>query len=147
MTPAVRISQALWHVIGSLSWCDDYPAAEEAVQLAFADARRRGSVIAFAAASQLRARQGLWTGPVAEAVQDARAAVEGFRAGLLYLPAAGYCLVCGLLEQGEPEQAAATLALVDQRQPSPRAITSGRFCPTFSNNPTAMKLLTRLLPP
>jgi DNA-binding CsgD family transcriptional regulator len=112
-------SQALFHVIGALSWCDDYPAAEAALRRTFADARRRGSVLIFAMASQLRARQRLWTGPVADAVLDARAAIDVWRGGRqMYLHASSYCLVSGLLEQDEPEQAADVLALGDQ-MPAP----------------------------
>ena len=41
----------------------------------------------FAMASQLRSRQRLWTGPVPEAVLDARAAVDVWRgARRMYLP-------------------------------------------------------------
>ena len=75
-------------------------------ELMFADARRRGSASMFAAASQLRARQRLWTGPIPDAVLDARAAVDMWRGGLqMYLHAAAYCLVSGLLEQDEPDAA------------------------------------------
>jgi DNA-binding CsgD family transcriptional regulator len=107
-------SQALTHVIGTLSWCDDYRAADSALTLTFADARRRGSVLTFAMASQLRSRQRLWTGPVADAVADSRAAVEVWRGGpLAYLHPSGYCLVCALLEQGKPDEAEAALGLGD----------------------------------
>ena len=80
-------SQARTHVIGCLSWCDDFEAAEDALRLSFADARRRGSALMFAMASQLRARQRLWTGPIADAVADARAADEIWRRGAADVPA------------------------------------------------------------
>ncbi len=99
-------SRAYVHVVGCLSLCDDYAAAETAIELMFADARRRGSASMFAAASQLRARQRLWTGPIAEAVLDARAAFDMRRgASQMYQHAAAYCLVSGLLEQDDPEAA------------------------------------------
>jgi DNA-binding CsgD family transcriptional regulator len=105
-------SQALTHVIGAMSWCDDYAAADEALALTFAEARRGGSVLTFAVASQLRSRQGLWTGPLDNAVADARAAVEIWRAGLrIFLHASSWCLISGLLEQGQPDEAEAVLEL------------------------------------
>jgi DNA-binding CsgD family transcriptional regulator len=100
------------HVIGCLSLCDDYAAAEAALQRMFADGRREGSASMFAAASQLRARQRLWTGPIPDAVLDARAAVDVGRGGLqMYVHAAVYCLVSGLLEQDEPDAAERALAV------------------------------------
>ena len=112
-------SRSLAHVAGCLSLCDDYPAAETALALMFADARRRGSVATFAAASQLRSRQRLWTGPVGAAVLDARAAVDVWRGGRqMYLHSAAYCLVSGLLEQDEPDEAERALALGDL-EPTP----------------------------
>ena len=78
----------------------------------FADGRREGSAWMFAAASQLRARQRLWTGPIPDAVLDARAAVDVGRGGLqVYVHAAVYCLVSGLLEQDDPDAAERALAL------------------------------------
>ena len=104
-------SQARSHVIGCLSWCDDFEAAEHALRLSFADAQRRGSVLTFAMAAQLRARQRLWTGPIAVAVADARAADEIWRTGLhMYVHASGHALVSGLLELGEPDEADRVLA-------------------------------------
>jgi len=109
-------AQARTHVIGCLSWCDDYEVAEGALRLSFVDAQRRGSVLAFAMASQLRARQRLWTGAIADAVADARAANEIWRQGLhMYLHASSYCLVSALLERGDPDEAEAVLALGDHQ--------------------------------
>jgi DNA-binding CsgD family transcriptional regulator len=74
-------------------------------------------VLIFALASQLRARQRLWTGPIADAVADARAADEIWREGLqMYRHASSYCLAIGLLEQGEDEEAARVLALGEHEQ-------------------------------
>jgi DNA-binding CsgD family transcriptional regulator len=112
-------SRAFVHVTGCLSLCDDYPAAEAALALMFADARRRGSASMFAAASQLRARQRLWTGPIADAVLDARAALDVRRgAQQIYLHSASKSLVTGLLEQDDVEEAEKALAL-GQREPAP----------------------------
>ena len=111
-------SRAIVHVAGCLSLCDDYPAADTALAHMFADARRRGSASMFAAASQLRARQRLWTGPVADAVLDARAAFDIWRGALhMYLHPAAYCLASGLLEQDEPDEAEGVLAL-SEREPA-----------------------------
>ena len=74
---------------------------------AFADARRRGSVLAFALSGVLSARQMLWTGPVDEAVHDARIAWRALPPGSIYRSSAAYCLVSGLLEQGDGDEAAA----------------------------------------
>ena len=111
-------SRAIVHVAGCLSLCDDYAAAETALAAMFADARRRGSASMFAAASQLRSRQRLWTGPVADAVLDARAAFDVWRGALhMYLHPAAYCLVSALLEQDELDEAEQALALGD-REPA-----------------------------
>jgi DNA-binding CsgD family transcriptional regulator len=102
-------SQVPWQTIASLSWADDYDTAREALGIAFADARRRGSVLAFALAGVLRARQMLWTGPVDEAVHDARTAWDALPAGSIYRASAAYCLVSGLVEQADGGAAAAVL--------------------------------------
>jgi DNA-binding CsgD family transcriptional regulator len=98
-------SQVPWQVIASLSWADDYPTAALALRGAFADARRRGSVLAVALAGVLSARQMLWTGPIDEAVHDARAAWQTLPPGSIYRSSAAYCLVSGLLVQGNDAEA------------------------------------------
>ncbi|HSJ44271.1 MAG TPA: hypothetical protein VK923_06280 [Euzebyales bacterium] len=85
--------QVPWQVIAALEWCDDVASVKQAVRLALADARRGGSVLAFVLASVLRARQALWTGSIAEAVHDARSALEVLPAGSVYESSAAYCLV------------------------------------------------------
>ena len=111
-------SRAIVHVAGSLSACDDYQAAELAFGSMFADARRRGSPSMFAVASQLRARQRLWTGPLDDAVLDARAAVDVWRgARHMQLHPATYCLVTALLLQDEPGEAEDALVL-GEREPA-----------------------------
>jgi ATP/maltotriose-dependent transcriptional regulator MalT len=101
-----------WQTIGSLSWADDYETARRALRVAFADARRRGSVLAFALAGVLSARQMLWTGHVDEAVHDARTALDALPSESIYRSSAAYCVVSGLLEQGEGDEAAAVLRLL-----------------------------------
>jgi DNA-binding CsgD family transcriptional regulator len=112
-------SQAPWQLIATLGWCDDYAASDDALRLAFADARGRGSVLAYALACVFRSRHGLWTGPIGDALHDARAALDLLPPHSVYLCSAAYCLVCGLLELGEADQAETVLGYVAQHQPAP----------------------------
>jgi DNA-binding CsgD family transcriptional regulator len=112
-------TQAPWHLIATLGWCDDYAGASEALRLAFADASRRGSVLAYVLACVFRSRHALWTGPIGDAVHDGRTAVELSPPHSVYLCSAAYCLVSGLLEQHEEDEAEAVLRFVDQQQPAP----------------------------
>lgn len=112
-------SQAPWQVIATLGWCDDYTAADDAIRMAFADARRRGSVLAFALACVFRARHGLWTGPIGDAVHDARTALDALPPESVYVSSAAYCLVSGLVEQGQRAEAQTVLAVGDQRPALP----------------------------
>jgi DNA-binding CsgD family transcriptional regulator len=111
-------SQVPWQVIASLSWADDYPTAVLALGGAFADGRRRGSVLAVALAGVLSARQRLWTGPIDEAVHDARTAWQALPPGSVYRSSAAYCLISGLLAQGNGDEAAAVSdSLVGSAEP------------------------------
>ena len=81
-------SQAAGHVAGALSYCDDYRTAAAMLEALGARARREGFVTMHAVSLQLLARQRLWTGPLAHALEDSGAAVEVFGSGLhMYLPA------------------------------------------------------------
>jgi DNA-binding CsgD family transcriptional regulator len=125
-------SQVPWQCIASLGWADDYATAGPALRAAFADARRRGSVLAFALAGVLRARQLLWTGPVGEAVHDARTAWDALPTGSIYRSSAAYCLVSGLLALGEAGEAAAVLGRVAESAEPPfftawRVMAEGRL--------------------
>jgi DNA-binding CsgD family transcriptional regulator len=60
-------------------------------------------------AAVLSARQMLWTGPIDEAVHDARAAWRVLPPRSIYRSSAAYCLVSGLLAQGDGDEAAAVL--------------------------------------
>ena len=105
----------LIQVVGVLSWSDEYDEAAEALRRAFAVARRDGSVFRYAMASQVRARQLVRTGPVGDAVEDARTAVDAWRGGQqAYLHAASHCLVVALLESDRLGDAAAVLANTDE---------------------------------
>ena len=127
-------SQALGHVAVTLSYSDEYAAASEVMGRALDRTRRQGWVTWYAAMRQLVARQTLWTGPLADAVEDAAAAVELFAAGRhMYLPAAAYCLVRGLVESGRLDEAEAALARLDgvrgARRPVRRLARRGRRPP------------------
>jgi DNA-binding CsgD family transcriptional regulator/tetratricopeptide (TPR) repeat protein len=112
-------TQAPWHLISTLGWCDDYAGASEALRMAFADAGRRGSVLAYVLACVFRSRHALWTGPIGDAVHDGRISVELSPPHSVYLCSAAYCLVSGLLEQHEDDEAEAVLRSVDRQQPAP----------------------------
>jgi len=112
-------TQAPWHLISTLGWCDDYAGASKALRMAFADAGRRGSVLAYVLACVFRSRHALWTGPIGDAVHDGRTAFELSPPHSVYLCSAAYCLVSGLLEQHEEDEAEAVLRSVDQQQPAP----------------------------
>jgi len=112
-------TQAAWHLIATLGWCDDYAAADEGLRMAFADAGRRGSVLAYVLACVFRSRHALWTGPIGHAIHDARVALELSPPHSVYLCSAAYCLVSGLLEQREEDEAEAVLRHVDRQQPAP----------------------------
>ena len=88
------------------------------VSLAYAS--RRGSVLAFALADVLSARQMLWTGPVDEAVHDARTALDALPAGSIYRSSAAYCVASGLLEQRRDDEAAAVLRSLAPLGPAER---------------------------
>jgi DNA-binding CsgD family transcriptional regulator len=103
-------SQAAWQAIATLGWCDDHLTADTALRAQFAAARRHGSVLGYALACVFRARHALWTGPVADAVHDARAALDVLPAESVYVSSAGFCLVTGLLECDEVAAAEETAA-------------------------------------
>jgi len=112
------VSQSLGHVAAALSYSDRYKAAEEALNRGRDEARRIGWVTWFAAATQLRARQRLWTGTIPDAVADATTAVEIFSSGhQMYLPASAYCLARALIESDRDDEAEQVLATVERDPP------------------------------
>jgi DNA-binding CsgD family transcriptional regulator len=66
-----------------------------------------------------RSRHALWTGPISNAIHDARAALERSPPHSVYLCSAAYCLVSGLIEQHDEDEADAVLRYVDQQQAAP----------------------------
>jgi DNA-binding CsgD family transcriptional regulator len=112
-------SQAAWQVIATLGWADDYDTAADAIRKEIAEARRRGSVLAYAMACVLRSRHELWTGPIRDAVHDAREALEVLPDESVYVASAAYCLVSGLVEAGEPIEPAEVLARTEHQKSAP----------------------------
>jgi len=103
-----------WIAIGCLSWSDAFDAAEEAIERAMAEARRRSSPVAVAQGFYARAWPRFWRGQVSEAAADAEAAIAGWRgAWEMYLPAAQYWLAVARLELDDSDAAEAALALPD----------------------------------
>jgi DNA-binding CsgD family transcriptional regulator len=112
----------LAHVCAGLSYADQYAAAAEVVTRAREEARRRGWVTWFAAASQLRARVRQWTGPIPDVIADATTAVDIYSSGHhLYLPAAAYCLARGLIDADDLTEAESVLERVEREDP-PRGV-------------------------
>jgi DNA-binding CsgD family transcriptional regulator len=115
-------SQALGHVVIALSFCDEYRAASELLDAARRFVHERGWVILQAAYATLAARQRVWTGPLSQAVAEARDAVEIFAGGRqLYLPSVTAVAVRAHLELDEPDDAAAVIEVM-ARQPPPRGM-------------------------
>lgn len=99
-------SQTLWHVVGTLSWADDYATAEAATEAALREADARGSALAAARGHYARAWPRYWSGNLEGAAQDAAAAIEIWDGGLeTYLPAAVYWRVLALLELDRHDEA------------------------------------------
>lgn len=115
-------TQAISHVIIAFSFCDDYRAAEEALNRAREEVERGGWHTFRAAVATLTARQTIWTGPIGEAISVAREAVETFvEARQLYLPSALSVLVRGLLEADRLVDAEAAVGLL-AGQPEPQGL-------------------------
>ena len=112
--------QALWHVGGALTYADDYRSAAVAIRLAEDRARRTGSIVDFAALGIFGSRLHLITGPLDQAIEEARTGLESMLdGGLTYLPAAGHSMICGLLDQGKLDEAADVLRVIDEYPPQP----------------------------
>ena len=101
---------AVYLAIGCLLYCGHFAEAEAAVEEALADARRRGSGLAFAEASQWRAMIMLAKGRIETAMLDAQFAIDGmeygWRAGV---PVPQAIVVECLVERGDLESASEVL--------------------------------------
>lgn len=96
--------------MGALGWGDDFDAYEDLHADAMEDARRRGSVIGFAAVSYGLSFSHYYRGMLGRAIADAEQAIAAERDGWRqFLPAARAQLAWTLTERGELDAAAATL--------------------------------------
>jgi DNA-binding CsgD family transcriptional regulator len=103
---------AFYVAVCALIWADGFESAEEALDAAVEDARRRGSVMAFATASHFRAYTLLGRGRIVEAMADAHSVVDSARYGWeLELPATHAFLSRALLARGDLEEAERLLVL------------------------------------
>jgi DNA-binding CsgD family transcriptional regulator len=104
-----------WSLVsGALLVADEFERGLEVCDVALADARRRGSPMAFANASYCHAWPLFALGRVNDAVADAEAALAARADGWsAFLGTGSAILAMGLIERGEPRQAREALALVD----------------------------------
>jgi DNA-binding CsgD family transcriptional regulator len=104
----------VWVAVGCLSWSDSLDASEAATEAALAVAEASGSVTAIAQALYARSWPRYWRGQLADAVADAKAAVDAWGAAGgwgKYLPAAQYWLAAAQIDRGDLEAAEAALEL------------------------------------
>jgi DNA-binding CsgD family transcriptional regulator len=105
-------------VAGALGYSDQYARADAILAHAIHEARRVGWVTWLAAASLLRARFRLLTGPIGDVIGEGMTGLEVFTDMLhIYLPAAAYCLARGLIENDEYDKAEEVVALVERGSP------------------------------
>lgn len=105
-------SEALWHVIGALSWADAYDESLAVITRVLERCDAQGFSLGRAQACYARSWLHLWMGHTDAAVTDARAAIEIWQGGLeRYLPAASYYLGLAELDRGDVGSAQAALAL------------------------------------
>lgn len=95
-------SLTLYLVTGALNWIDELEPAVAALDAAVDDARRRGSVMAFASASYCRSWIVRYQCRIPDAIADAEQAVDARRHGWkVYLGAAYASLAQAHLERGD----------------------------------------------
>ncbi len=111
------------HVVGGVMLAaDEFAHYERFMTTAIDEARRRGSVMAFAGTSYSRIAPRLELGMLAGAVTDAEAAIDSRRYGWnAWLPGAYALLVEVLLVRGELERSHRVLAELDLEEGSPWA--------------------------
>ncbi|HET9104255.1 MAG TPA: AAA family ATPase [Solirubrobacteraceae bacterium] len=100
------------HVTAALHWGGDSRAADGVVDLVLEDARRRGSVMAFATASYIRASAALFSGRLVDALAEIEQTLEIHRRDgwTMFLGAAQYVHAEARLERGELQAAEAALS-------------------------------------
>lgn len=102
-------------VTGALLAADALELELDLCDAVIADARRRGSPMAYATASYCRAWPLLRRGQIDDAIADAQAAVAARDDGwAAFLPMAAACLAVAQLERGATDDAAAALALAEE---------------------------------
>lgn len=100
----------VWIAVGSLTWADALDPAEEAIEWALDDARRRGAFLNTAMGHCLRAWPRYWRGRVAEAAADAQVAIEAAGGGWsMVLPVAKVWLGLAEIELDDLDGAEAAL--------------------------------------
>ena len=100
--------------VSALGWADELEEFERGFLDGLADARRRGSVLAFATCSYALNFSRYYSGRIADAVADARQALEAERYGWReYAVACRAQLAWALVERNELDEAAAALAQVE----------------------------------
>ena len=95
-----------WNAASCLIVADRFDPAEEAIEVAFEDARRRGSIVGFALCSCFRSLLHYRTGDVTAALADGRQALAATSPSevLIYAYAVAFLIDC-LIERGELEEA------------------------------------------
>jgi DNA-binding CsgD family transcriptional regulator len=108
------LDPAVFAAAQALGAADEIEQEHRVLNAAIEDARRRGSVMAFATASYLRSWPNYFAGRLADAVADVQHAFDSTRYGWeMYLPAASAFLSHTLIERGEFEKAAAVIEKID----------------------------------
>lgn len=111
-------SIAVYFAVGCLLYCGQFAEAKSVVEQALADARRRGSGLAFAEASQWRAMIMLAQGRIETAMLDAQLAIagmeHGWRAGI---PVPHAIVADCLIERGDLDGARDVLEDAESQLP------------------------------
>jgi tetratricopeptide (TPR) repeat protein len=104
-----------WSVVtGALSFSGQLELGEAICDVVLADARKRGSPMAFATASYCRSYPRFFSGRITEALADVQLALGARREGWeMFLPSAHAVLAWGHIERGELDAAADALAVAD----------------------------------
>ncbi|HWI70989.1 MAG TPA: AAA family ATPase [Baekduia sp.] len=111
-------SIVVYFAIGCLLYCGHFGEAEAAVEEALADARRRGSGLAFAEGSQWRAMLRLAQGRTESAMFDAQVAIDGMERGWRSgVPVPQAIIAECLIERGDLDGAADVLRNVEDYLP------------------------------